>query len=154
MTAVREAAQRGSATVVDVKQTASQLSTEADLMGEEVKSFLAAMKTFAESQELLIHDVHLPAEAVTAAGPVRGHVRQISVGFALFSDQLPAASGSHVDLRIEGFDRPLQTRLVGPAEDGGVHVQLPLTHEHIAYMRKTLAALGKQTQDKPLSSAA
>jgi uncharacterized protein YoxC len=141
MDAVREAAHRGSATVTDVKQTASQLSNEADMMGEEVRSFLAAMKSFAESQDFLIHDVDLAAEAVMLSGRVRGRVKQISIGFALFSGPLSAEPGTHVELRVDGLDRTLQTRMIGPAETGGVHVQLPLSHEHMAYMRKSLNAL-------------
>jgi methyl-accepting chemotaxis protein len=139
MTVVREAAQRGSATVLDVKQTASQLSTEAGLMSDEVRNFLAAMKTFTETEEFLIHEVDLAAEARTA-GAVPGRVREISIAFVLFSGPLTGDPGMPVDLRVDGFERPLQGRLVGPTQ-GGVHVQLPLTHEHIAFMRKSLASL-------------
>jgi hypothetical protein len=153
MDAVREAAHRGSATVTDVKQTASQLSNEADMMGEEVKSFLTAMKSFAESQDFLIHDVDLAAEAVMPSGPVRGRVKQISIGFALFSGPLSAEPGTHVELRVDGIERALQTRLVGPADGGGVHVQLPLSHEHMAYMKKSLNALAAANPPN-LSSAA
>jgi methyl-accepting chemotaxis protein len=152
MGAVREAAHRGSMTVTDVKQTSSQLSSEADLMGEEIKSFLAAMKSFAESQDFLIHDLDLEAEALTASGAVRGRIQQISIGFALFVGPLSAEPGTRVDLRVEGFERSLQTRLVGPAKGGGVHVQLPLTHEHMAWMRMRLAAICRQ--DQPFSVAA
>lgn len=141
MTEVRKAAHRGSATVFDVKETATQLSSEADLMGEEVKSFLAAMKSFAASQDFLIHDVDLAAEALMASETVRGRVKQVSIGFALFSGSLSGEAGTHLDLRLEGFEGPLRARLIGPAESGGVHVQFPLTHEHMAYMRNCLAAI-------------
>jgi methyl-accepting chemotaxis protein len=147
MTVVREAAQRGSATVVDVKQTAAQLSAEADLMSDEVRNFLTAMKTFAETEEFLIHDVELAAEARAAAGTVPGRVTQISIAFILFSGPLAGAPGSLVELRVDGFDQPLQGRLVGPSERG-VHVQLPLTHEHMAFMRKGLASLASTQAER------
>lgn len=154
MTAVREAAHRGSITVGDVKQTASHLSAEADLMSDEVRSFLAAMKSFAESQEFLIHEVDLAAEVRTAAGPALGRVTRISIGFILFSGPLSGEPGTHVTLQVNGFHEPLQGRLVGPAEAGSVHVQLPLTHEHMAFMRRSLAAIAADPAGHLPASAA
>jgi hypothetical protein len=47
---VQEAARRNSDVAVNVNRTASQLSGEADVMGEEVKSFLGAMGSMSDRQ--------------------------------------------------------------------------------------------------------
>jgi methyl-accepting chemotaxis protein len=152
---VCEAARGGIETASAVKRTAAQLSDQAGLMREDVANFLAAMETFAESRDFLIHEVDLAAEAHGAAGIVRGRIRQMSIAFALFSPPLAGEAGARVDLRVDGFPEPLSARIVGRHEAGATHLQLPLSHEHRASMRSALAALSEMrpTRSSSLRSA-
>ena len=49
-----------------------------------------------------------------------------------------AAPGSHVTLDIEGISRSVDAR-VAVIEEQSTRLQLPLNHEHIAFMREELA---------------
>jgi hypothetical protein len=144
--AVREAARRNSGAAVDVNRTASQLSSEAEVMSEEVRSFLDAMGTMNEDQQFVTHAVDLAAEAsVIQHGKtvaVSGRVTKISSGMAVFVGSISkAAAGTPVELRVDGFDRLLKGRFVGPAKEGGYQLQLALNHEQLGYMRTALATL-------------
>jgi methyl-accepting chemotaxis protein len=146
--AVREAARRNSGAAVDVNRTASQLSSEADIMSEEVRSFLEAMGSMNEGQQFVTHMVDLTAEATVlhSGSPVaingNSRVKKISSGMALFEGAISGTeTGTPVELRVEGFERPLKSRFVGPAPEGGYQLQLALNHEQLAYMRGALASL-------------
>jgi hypothetical protein len=104
------------------------------------ESFLAAINTLAVHQEVLVHSVDLAAEILTPAGPVPGRIHEMSTAFALFSGPLMVEVVSDLDLRVDGFDRELRTRVIG-RRNGCVRLQLPLSHEHRAYVESTLAAL-------------
>jgi hypothetical protein len=56
---VQEAARRNSDVAVNVNRTASQLSGEADVMGEEVKSFLGAMGSMSDDRQFTSQAVDL-----------------------------------------------------------------------------------------------
>jgi hypothetical protein len=71
----------------------------------------------------------------------------------LFVGPLSAAeAGTKIELKAEGFDKPLMSRFVGPAEEGGYNLQLSLNHEHLAYMRNALTILA--TERKPRRAVA
>ena len=72
---------------------------------------------------------------------ISGRVTRMSPGTALFVGPLTAAAGASLELRVDGFDRPMRARFVD-AGRGGVHLQLPLGHEHLTYAAHTLARLG------------
>jgi hypothetical protein len=147
--AVRDAARRNSGVAVDVNRTASQLSSEADVMSEEVRSFLAAMSTLNEDQQFVTYTVDLAAETrIDRNGTpitVEGRVKKISPGMAVFAGGdftlSSAGTGTPIELRVEGFDKPLRARFVGPAKEGGIALQLALNHDHLAYMRNVLSSL-------------
>ncbi len=145
LVAVSEAARRNSGAAVDVNRTASHLSSEADIMSEEVRSFLDAMATMNEDQQFVTHTVELAAEAnVSGGAAVVGRVKKISPGMAVFAGTMSGTeTGTPVELRIEGINKPLKARFVGPAPDGGYQLQLALNHEQLAYMRGALASLSE-----------
>ena len=61
---------------------------------------------------------------------------------ALFKGSMSAAeTGTTVELRVEGFDKPLRARFVGPGKEGGFDLQLALNNEHLSYMRTMLNAM-------------
>ena len=151
--AVREAARRNSGAAVDVNRTASRLSTEADVMSEEVRSFLGAMSTMSEDQQFVTHTVDLAAEAMVArngsAISIDGRLKKLSPGMAVFAGAMAKVeTGTPIELRVESIDRPLRARFVGPADGGGYNLQLALNHEHLSYMRRAIASLrlGQATQ--------
>lgn len=144
--AVREAARRNTGAAVDVSRTASHLSSEADVMSEEVRSFLNAMGTMNEDQQFVTHTVDLAAEGMISrhgsSVAVSGRIKKISTGMTVFVGALSSVEiGAPVDLTVEGFDKRLKTRFVGPAEEGGYQLQLALNHDQLAYMRGALASL-------------
>jgi methyl-accepting chemotaxis protein len=143
--AMREAARRNSGAAVDVNRTATHLTSEADIMSEEVRSFLDAMATMNEDQQFVTHTVDLGAQAnVSGTAPVIGRVKKISAGMAVFAGTMSGTEiGTPVELRVEGIGKPLKARFVGPAADGGYQLQLALNHEQLAYMRGALASLSE-----------
>jgi methyl-accepting chemotaxis protein len=144
LVAVRDASRRNSGVAVDVTRTASQLSSEADVMGEEVKSFLGAMGTMSEDQQFVTQAVDLAAEAAVhgSQAPVSGRIKKLSPGMAVFVGAISSAkTGTPVALKLEGRDRPLKARFVGPSKDGGYDLQLALNHDQLAYMRGVLASM-------------
>ena len=146
LVAIRDAARRNSGAAVDVNRTASELSAEADVMSEEVKSFLGAMSSMNEDQQFTAYKVDLAAEASLDRNgspvAVSGRVKKLSPGMAVFTGTIPsAATGTLLELKVEGIDKLLRARFVGPADDGGYHLQLALNHNQLAYMRGVLASL-------------
>jgi hypothetical protein len=62
---VREAARRNIGTAVHVNGTATELSQEADVVSDEVTTFIAAMASLRDGdQQFVTHTIDLPAEAV------------------------------------------------------------------------------------------
>ena len=145
LVAVSEAARRNSGAAVDVNRTVSHLSSEADIMSEEVRNFLAAMATMNADQQFVTHTVDLAAQAnVSGGAPVLGRLKKISSGMAVFAGTMSGTeTGTPVELRIEGIGKPLKARFVGPASDGGYQLQLALNHEQLAYMREALTFLSE-----------
>lgn len=143
MLCARQATQRGGATVGQVRQTADRMSSEASRIGEEVRVFLHAMTSFAANQDFVIHAVDLAAEVLAPAGAVHGRVKEISIGFALFSGSLAAEAGTPVELRVEGL-KPIRSRVVGRADGPSVYLQFPLSHDHMAQMRTVLTRLSTE----------
>jgi hypothetical protein len=45
------------------------------------------------------------------------------------------------EVRVEGFDKVLKARFVGPGKEGGFDLQLALSHDQLSYVRQTLASL-------------
>jgi hypothetical protein len=114
-------------------------------MSEEVRSFLDAMATMNEDQKFVTHTVELAAEAnVSGGAAVVGRVKKISPGMAVFAGTMSGTeTGTPVELRIEGINKPLKAHFVGPAPDGGYQLQLALNHEQLAYMRGALASFSE-----------
>ena len=128
-------------TASEVRRTATTLSTESSTLSGEVKDFLAALGELGDGEQLLTYDMNSPATVILDGKTISGRVTRMSPGTALFSGSLTATAGTSLELRIEGFDRPLRARFV-EAGNGGVHLQLPLGHEHLTYAAHTLARLG------------
>ena len=125
----------------EVSGTATTLATESETLSDEVKDFLAALNELGGGEQLLSYELDLPATATLDGRAIAGRVARMSPGSALFAGPLTAPAGTAIDLQIDGFDRTVRARFVGPAA-GGVDLQLPLGHEHMAYAAQTLARLG------------
>jgi methyl-accepting chemotaxis protein len=141
MTLVSNAVGSNGESAAEVKRTAETLSAESGTLSSEVKDFLGALQNLGDGQKLRSLDLNAPATATIAGRDVQGRVLKLSPGFALFAGPLTAAPGTLLDLRIDGIDRHLPARFV-EAGDGGVYLQLPLSHEHLAYMGQALTRLG------------
>jgi hypothetical protein len=94
-----------------------------------------------DGERLVSYEMNAAATAILDGRSVTGRVTRMSPGTALFVGSLTAQAGTVVELRIDGFNRPLRARFVG-AGAGGVDLHLPLGHEHLAYAAQTLARLG------------
>ena len=126
----------------DVKHNAQTLSSEAGVLQSEVKDFLSAMQTLGEGQQLLVsRAINATATAIVNGQSVPGRVLTLSPGLAVFAGPLDVAQGTALELRIDGVDRPLRARFVERGPDG-VRLQLPLNHEHLAYVAQILSRFG------------
>ena len=67
-------------------------------------------------------------------------VTELSSSHATISISVNEAPGTHVTLRIEGFEELLDAR-IAEIKEAETTLQLPLNHEHIAFMRQRLASL-------------
>jgi methyl-accepting chemotaxis protein len=141
MERVRNAIGGNGETATEVRRTATTLSEESGTLSDEVKDFLSALHDLGEGERLLSYEMNAAATATLNGRIVSGHVTRMSPGTAVFAGPLIAAAGTSVELKVDGFDRPLRARFV-EAGAGGVHLQLPLGHEHLAYAAQTLARLG------------
>ena len=141
MERVRGAVSGNGETATEVKRTASSLSTEAGTLSAEVKDFLTALGDLGDGERLLTYDMNTPATIIQDGRSISGRVTRMSPGTALFVGALTASAGTVLELRVDGFDRPMRVRFV-EAADGGVHLQLPMGHEHLAHTAQTLARLG------------
>jgi methyl-accepting chemotaxis protein len=141
MARVQVAVSGSGETASEVKQTAATLATESGTLSDEVKDFLAALDDLGDGERLVSYEMNAAATAILDGRSVTGRVIRMSPGTALFVGALAAQAGTVVELRIDGFNRPLRARFVG-AGAGGVDLQLPLGHEHLAYAAQTLARLG------------
>jgi methyl-accepting chemotaxis protein len=141
MERVRGVVDGNGATASEVGRTATTLSSESGTLSDEVKDFLAALGELGDSEQLLTYEMNAPATVVLDGRTITGRVIKMSPGTALFAGPLSAAAGAPMELRIEGFDRPMHVRFVETG-GGGVHLQLPLDHEHLNNAAQTLARLG------------
>jgi methyl-accepting chemotaxis protein len=123
-----------------VVTTASTLSREAGVLSAEVNDFLDALHNLNNTEEFHTWDVDAPATVQQHGRTISGRVVRLSAGFAQFVGALTAAPGAPLDLTIEGIDRPLKARFV-EANLEGVYLQLPLNHEHLAYVAEAARRL-------------
>jgi methyl-accepting chemotaxis protein len=128
-------------TASEVRRTATTLSSESGTLSDEVKDFLAALNELGDGKQLLTYEMNASATVILDGRTVAGRITRMSPGTAVFAGPLSAPAGTPMELRIEGFDRPLRVRFVSTAA-GGVNLQLPLSHEHMAHAAQTLARLG------------
>jgi methyl-accepting chemotaxis protein len=128
-------------TASEVKRTAATLSTESGTLSNEVKDFLAALGDLGDGERLVSYDMNQPATATLHGRGINGRIVKMSPGTALFVGPLSASAGTGMELRVDGFDRPMRVRFVDSAE-GGVHLQLPLGPDHMSYVALTLSRLG------------
>jgi methyl-accepting chemotaxis protein len=140
MERVRGVVDGNGATASEVGRTATTLSSESGTLSEEVKDFLAALEELGDAEQLLSYEMNAPATVILDGRTITGRVIKMSPGTALFAGPLSAAAGAPMELRIEGFDRPMHVRFVETG-GGGVHLQLPLDHEHLNNAAQTLARL-------------
>jgi methyl-accepting chemotaxis protein len=140
MTLVSNAVGSNGDSAAEVKRTAETLSAESGTLSNEVKDFLAALQDLGDGQALRILDLSAPATATINGSSIAGRVIKLSPGFALFAGALTAAPGTPLGLRIDGIDRDLPARFI-EAGDGGVYLQLPLSHDHLTYMGQALTRL-------------
>ncbi len=128
-------------TATEVKRTASALSSEAGTLSGEVKDFLTALSELAEGQQLLAYDMNTPATVTQDGRSIAGRVIRMSPGTALFVGPLTALAGAPLELRVDGFDRPMHVRFVDIV-DGHIRLQLPFGHDQLAHTAQILARLG------------
>jgi len=129
-------------TAHEVKRTAGTLSTEAGTLSGEVKDFLTALGDLGGGgQPLLAYDMNTPATVIQDGRSIVGQVTRMSPGTALFVGPLTALAGAPLELRVEGFDRPMHVRFVDIVE-GHVRLQLPFGHDELAHTAQILARLG------------
>jgi methyl-accepting chemotaxis protein len=128
-------------TASEVRRTAASLSTESTTLSDEVKDFLAALGELRDGEKLLTYEMNSSATVILDGKTISGRVTRMSPGTALFVGPFIAAAGASVELRIDGFDRSMRARFVD-ATNAGVHLQLPLGHEHLTYAAHTLVRLG------------
>ena len=65
-------------------------------------------------------------------------VVEITCSHMLIDSAINGALGSHASLNVDGMSKPIEGR-IAVIEDGRSRIQLPLNHEHIAFMREELA---------------
>jgi hypothetical protein len=128
-------------TASEVRRTAATLSTESGTLSGEVKDFLAALGELGDGEQLLTYEMNAQATVMLDGKTISGRVTRMSPGTALFVGPLTAAAGTPLELRVDGFDRPFRARFVD-AGHGGIHLQLPLGHDHLTYAAQTLGRLG------------
>ena len=141
MERVKGAVSGNGETASEVRRTASTLSAESGTLSDEVKDFLAALGELGDGKQLLTYEMNAQATVVLDGRTISGRVTRMSPGTALFVGPLTAAAGTPLELRVDGFDRPLRARFVD-ASGGGVHLQLPLGHDHLIYAAHALERLG------------
>lgn len=79
---------------------------------------------------------------VTVDGGASKSVRVTKISYSHMTVDclLKQPAGTHTSLTIDGITRALDVR-IALVEDGKTRLQLPLNHEHIAYMREQLAGM-------------
>ena len=112
-------------------------------MSGEVKDFLAALGALGDGERLLTYEINAAAVVTLDGRSVSGRVTHMSPGTAVFVGPLSAPAGAGLDLKVDGIDRPLRARFV-EVGGGGVHLQLPLAHEHLTYLARALAQFGQK----------
>ncbi len=142
MQSVDAAAHHTMSNAMDFQQTAVTLSDEASTLGNEVKDFLGALQALGDGEQLHTYEVDVPATATVAGQEVRARVTKLSPGFALFARAISVPQGAHVELKIDGIGRTLKARFIETVEKGS-YLQLPLTHEHMAFMVQQLVRFAR-----------
>jgi methyl-accepting chemotaxis protein len=138
MEKVTTAVGKNGADASSVKEAATVLSTDSELLGKEVKDFLGALQGLVDGQQsIAYYDVNLSATVQVDGRSFTGRVTKMSPGVVTFSGALPVSPGTVVELQVETIDRPLRARFVETSSDG-THLQLPLNHEHLNYMAQLL----------------
>ena len=107
--------------------------------------FLAALKRLSDGGQLLTYEMNNPATVVLDSRTISGRVIRMSPGTALFVGSLAVPAGTLLELRIEGFDRPMRARFVD-ADADGVHLQLPLGHAQLQLHRPDAGATGPEVR--------
>jgi methyl-accepting chemotaxis protein len=141
MERVRGAVGGNGETASEVRRTAATLSVESSTLSGEVTDFLAALNELGDGKHLLSYDLNVAATVILNGQTISGRVAKMSPGTALFVGPLSASPGALLELRVDGFDRPLRARYV-EASSAGAHLQLSLDHDHLIRAEQTLARLG------------
>jgi methyl-accepting chemotaxis protein len=141
MERVKGAVSGNGETASEVRRTATTLSAESGTLSDEVKDFLSALGELGDGEQLLSYAMNAQATVILDGRTISGRVTRMSPGTALFIGPLTAPAGTAMELRVDGFDRPFRARFV-EASGGGVHLQLPLGHDHLIYAAHALARLG------------
>ncbi len=141
MARMRGAVSGSGETASEVRRTATTLSSESGTLSGEVTDFLAALKELGDGAHLLAYEMNAQATVVLGGATVTGRVTRMSPGTALFVGPLTASAGASLELRIDGFDQPIRARFVETTPTG-VHLQLPLGHDHLSETARTLSRLG------------
>ena len=81
---------------------------------------------------------------VDGGASTNAKVTEISCSHMTVDCPLNQPAGTHASLAIDGIPRELDAR-IALVEDGKTRLQLPLNHEHIAYMREQLAGMQRST---------
>jgi ABC-type transporter Mla subunit MlaD len=143
MERVKGAVSDNGETASEVRRTATTLSTESGTLSDEVKDFLAALGELGDGEQLIAYEMNSPATVILDGRTIQGRVVRMSPGTALFVGPLTASAGASLELRVDGFDQPMRARFVD-ATANGVHLQLPLSHDHLVQTAHTLARIGQK----------
>jgi hypothetical protein len=140
MEQVSQAVSANIAQAVSAKSIADGLSADAATLNGEVTDFLGSLSSLGDGQKLRGLDVNLAATALVNDVGVAGWLRRLSPALALFEGPLQATPGMLVTLRVAGLEQPLQGRFAGRVE-GGCQLQLPLNHEHLEFVERSMVRL-------------
>lgn len=128
-----------------IGESAQDLNTEAVSLAGEVGVFLDAIQGVGDD----LDDETFKPIAVSMSARVSSdgggesvcNVVEITCSHLLIDSVIDGAPGSHASLNIDGMSKPIEGR-IAVIEDGRTRIQLPLNHEHIAFMREELAGKG------------
>ncbi|MDD9916937.1 MAG: hypothetical protein OXT01_20005, partial [Rhodospirillaceae bacterium] len=131
-----------------IGDAATELNTEAVSLAKEVGVFLDAIQGVGEDlddQTFASISVNVDAKVTFDGGASKNvRVTEISCSHMTIDCPLNQPAGTHTSLAIDGITRALDAR-IALVEDGKTRLQLPLNHEHIAYMREQLAGMRHST---------
>lgn len=124
-----------------VNDSSTEMAKEADVLSQEVKTFLGAMQnTDADDDTFSSVSTNLKASAKAGQSSWSGNVAELSAAHALIRPSLDAVPGEKVQITIDQLGKTFNARLA-KTEGGMTTLQFPLDLEHLDMMRDHVQAL-------------